>query len=102
MTRSRPARAALTALVAVAAVLLTAGAAAGHGGPGGVHPARPGCDPLDGLAAAPPPTNLAPSGAQYGTDPHEFPRAQPAAQQQKAVFLLTGAVVDVRGGGPCP
>jgi hypothetical protein len=55
-----------------------------------------------GLAFAPPPTNLAPVGPQYGPDPHEFPRAQPSAQQQKAIFLLTGEVVDVCGGGPCP
>ncbi|MCU7725998.1 hypothetical protein ODJ79_19920 [Actinoplanes sp. KI2] len=55
-----------------------------------------------GLAFAPPPTNLAPAGPQYGTDPHEFPRAQPEAQQQKAAFLLTGKVIDVCGGGPCP
>ncbi len=55
-----------------------------------------------GQAFAPPPTNLAPSGPQYGADPHEFPRAQPGAQLQKATFLLTGRVVDVCGGGPCP
>jgi hypothetical protein len=55
-----------------------------------------------GQAFAPPPTNLAPSGPQYGTDPHEFPRAQPGAQLQKATFLLTGKVIDVCGGGPCP
>jgi len=55
-----------------------------------------------GLAPAPPPTNLAPAGPQYGTDPHEFPRAQPEAQQQKATFLLTGKVIDVCAGGPCP
>jgi hypothetical protein len=55
-----------------------------------------------GLAFAPPPTNLAPSGPEFGADPHEFPRAQPEAQLQKAVFLLTGRVVDVCGGGPCP
>ncbi len=55
-----------------------------------------------GQAFAPPPTNLAPSGPQYGEDPHEFPRAQPSAQQQKATFLLTGKVVDVCHGGPCP
>jgi len=53
-----------------------------------------------GLAPAPPPTNLAPAGPQYGTDPHSFPRAQPEAQLQKAIFLLTGQVVDVCGG-PC-
>ncbi|NMO56885.1 hypothetical protein HH310_37645 [Actinoplanes sp. TBRC 11911] len=55
-----------------------------------------------GQAFAPPPTNLAPSGPEFGTDPHEFPRAQPEAQQQKATFLLTGKVVDVCSGGPCP
>jgi hypothetical protein len=55
-----------------------------------------------GSAFAPPPTNLAPSGPQYGEDPHEFPRAQPSAQRQKATFLLTGKVVDVCEGGPCP
>ncbi|MFI5897731.1 hypothetical protein ACIA5D_47365 [Actinoplanes sp. NPDC051513] len=55
-----------------------------------------------GQAYAPPPTNLAPAGPQYGTDPHEFPRAQPAAQLQKATFLLTGRVIDVCEGGPCP
>lgn len=55
-----------------------------------------------GQAYAPPPTNLAPAGPQYGADPHEFPRAQPEAQQQKATFLLTGRVTDVCDGGPCP
>ncbi|MEV0158161.1 hypothetical protein AB0H57_31310 [Micromonospora sp. NPDC050686] len=55
-----------------------------------------------GAAYAPPPTNLAPAGSEYGTDSHEFPRAQPAAQRQKATFLLTGRVVDVCAGGPCP
>jgi len=55
-----------------------------------------------GASFNPPATNLAPGGAQYGTDPHRFPRAQPAAQQQKATFLLTGQVVDVCGGLPCP
>jgi hypothetical protein len=55
-----------------------------------------------GQAFAPPPTNLAPSGPQYGSDPHEFPRAQAGAQLQKAIFLLTGKVVDVCDGGPCP
>lgn len=55
-----------------------------------------------GAAFNPPPTNLAPDGPQYGDDPHEFPRAQPEAQQQKAAFLLTGFVVDVCGGNPCP
>lgn len=55
-----------------------------------------------GAAFNPPPTNLAPDGPQYGVDPHEFPRAQPEAQQQKATFLLTGLVVDVCDGQPCP
>ncbi|MFC7530910.1 hypothetical protein [Actinoplanes sp. GCM10030250] len=55
-----------------------------------------------GQAFAPPPTNLAPSGPQYGPDSHEFPRAQPEAQLQKATFLLTGRVVDVCDAGPCP
>ncbi|MEU0155134.1 hypothetical protein [Micromonospora fulviviridis] len=55
-----------------------------------------------GAAAAPPPTNLPPAGAEYGDDPHEFPRAQPAAQEQKATFLLTGNIVDVCAGAPCP
>ncbi|MEU5931632.1 hypothetical protein [Micromonospora sp. NPDC047187] len=55
-----------------------------------------------GAAYAPPPTNLAPAGPEYGDDPHEFPRAQAGAQKQKAVFLLTGKVVDVCGRTPCP
>ncbi|MCG5445809.1 hypothetical protein NIE79_004332 [Micromonospora sp. NIE79] len=55
-----------------------------------------------GAAYAPPPTNLAPAGPEFGDDPHEFPRAQAAAQKQKAVFLLTGKVVDVCGRTPCP
>ncbi|MEU4690468.1 hypothetical protein [Actinoplanes sp. NPDC023714] len=55
-----------------------------------------------GQTYAPPPTNLAPSGPQYGPDSHEFPRAQPGAQRQKAVFLLSGKVIDVCEGQPCP
>ncbi|MEV4808873.1 hypothetical protein [Micromonospora avicenniae] len=54
-----------------------------------------------GASYAPPTTNLAPAGPEYGDDPHEFPRAQPGAQKQKATFLLTGKVVDVCGGEPC-
>ncbi|MER7442425.1 hypothetical protein [Micromonospora avicenniae] len=54
-----------------------------------------------GATSAPPTTNLAPAGPEYGDDPHEFPRAQPGAQQQKATFLLTGKIVDVCGGEPC-
>ncbi len=38
----------------------------------------------------------------FGGDPHECPRRQPAARLQKSEFLRTnGAVVDVCGGGPC-
>jgi hypothetical protein len=55
-----------------------------------------------GEAYAPPPTNLAPSDPRYGPDPHEFPRAQPEAQLQKATFLLTGQIIDVCEGRPCP
>ncbi|GLY22070.1 hypothetical protein Misp04_18020 [Micromonospora sp. NBRC 101691] len=55
-----------------------------------------------GRAYAPPPTNLAPAGPEYGDDSHEFPRAQAGAQRQKAVFLLTGKVIDVCAQGPCP
>ncbi|MBG0561455.1 hypothetical protein [Actinoplanes aureus] len=55
-----------------------------------------------GQTFAPPPTNLAPAGPEYGPDSHEFPRAQPGAQLQKATFLLTGKVIDVCSGGPCP
>ncbi|MFG1891209.1 hypothetical protein ACGFIR_25495 [Micromonospora sp. NPDC049051] len=54
-----------------------------------------------GAAYAPPPTNLAPTGPEYGEDSHEFPRAQAAAQRQKAVFLLTGKVIDVCDRKPC-
>ncbi|MGN9778066.1 hypothetical protein ACTMS0_20220 [Micromonospora sp. H33] len=53
-----------------------------------------------GAAYAPPPTNLAPAGRESGDDSHEFPRAQPGAQQQKA--MLTGKVIDVCAGPPCP
>ncbi|XVV09907.1 hypothetical protein ACQP2X_34370 [Actinoplanes sp. CA-131856] len=55
-----------------------------------------------GQAYAPPPTNLAPSGPEFGLDSHEFPRAQESAQLQKATFLLTGKVIDVCHGSPCP
>lgn len=44
------------------------------------------------LADVPPPS---------GHDPHEDQRLVPAAQQQEAVFLETGQVVDVCGSGPC-
>jgi hypothetical protein len=53
----------------------------------------------DSGAATPPTTNTAPS---TGADPHEDPRADPDARQQKSDFLQTGgAVVDVCAGAPC-
>jgi len=48
-----------------------------------------------------PPAPVAMEPARGGTDPHESPRATPAARVQKARFLLTGEVVDVCGGRPC-
>ena len=39
---------------------------------------------------------------QDGGDPHECPRRQPSAREQKSQFLQSsGAVVDVCGAGPC-
>ncbi len=53
----------------------------------------------DSGAPVPPLVNLAPS---EGSDPHEDPRADPAARRQKAAFLAPdGAVIDVCGGAPC-
>jgi hypothetical protein len=46
-------------------------------------------------------TNTPPDGPEYGEDPHEVPRAQPAAQLQKATFLRGGGIIDVCGGAPC-
>ncbi|ACU72126.1 hypothetical protein Caci_3219 [Catenulispora acidiphila DSM 44928] len=46
-------------------------------------------------------TNTAPTGPQYGHDPHEDPRNSPAVRLQKAVFLTTGVVIDVCGSAPC-
>ncbi len=46
----------------------------------------------------PPVGNLPP---KIGQDPHEDPRATPAARRQKAIFLTTGEIVDVCDGGPC-
>jgi hypothetical protein len=50
-------------------------------------------------------TNAPPVGNtpnRSGDDPHENPRATPAARVQKSEFLkLGGRVVDVCGGGPC-
>jgi anti-sigma factor RsiW len=48
--------------------------------------------------ATPPDANL-PDRA--GTDPHEYPRRDPAAADQVSRFLLTGDLIDVCGGGPC-
>ncbi|MGZ6929547.1 MAG: hypothetical protein ACXVK4_03370 [Acidimicrobiia bacterium] len=51
---------------------------------------------------APPLGNLAPHEPAYGSDPHEFPRRTPAAQQQKSEFLAPGGtIVDTCGGLPC-
>jgi hypothetical protein len=47
----------------------------------------------------PPPTTNTPPTA--GVDPHEDPRASPAARWQKAEFLEHGVVVDVCGGRAC-
>ena len=50
------------------------------------------------LTPAPPATNLPPTA---GTDPHSFPRRHPSAQEQKAVFLLTGQIINTCDGA-CP
>jgi hypothetical protein len=56
----------------------------------------------DSGTPAPPDANLPPRPPQYGDDPHEDPRATPAAREQKSEFLRpNGAVVDVCGGDPC-
>ncbi|MEV3920455.1 hypothetical protein [Actinomadura coerulea] len=52
----------------------------------------------DSGSPAPPLTNTPPT---EGRDPHSDPRNNAEARRQKAVFLTTGAVVDVCGGGPC-
>ncbi|TDC89465.1 hypothetical protein [Actinomadura sp. 7K507] len=46
----------------------------------------------------PPLTNTPPS---EGRDPHSDPRNDADARRQKAIFLKTGTVRDVCGGGPC-
>jgi len=52
---------------------------------------------------SPPAGNLNPFPPVYGTDPHSMPRAHPAAQEQKDVFLRSGTVVDACGTGSiCP
>jgi hypothetical protein len=51
----------------------------------------------------PPLGNLNPFPGEFGSDPHSLPRAHPAAQQQKAVFMRTGEVVDTCGAESiCP
>ncbi|MGH2793117.1 MAG: hypothetical protein ACRDKG_02320, partial [Actinomycetota bacterium] len=46
----------------------------------------------------PPNANVPPS--EEGGDPHEDPRRDPRAGDQKAHFWLTGQIIDVMGGGP--
>jgi hypothetical protein len=56
----------------------------------------------DGGTPAPPTTNTPPNPPQYGFDPHEFPRNDRAARQQKSAFLqVNGVVTDVCSGEPC-
>jgi hypothetical protein len=51
----------------------------------------------------PPLGNLNPFPPDFGSDPHSLPRAHPAAQEQKAVFMRTGEVIDTCGAGSiCP
>ncbi|MBT2209549.1 hypothetical protein [Actinomadura sp. NEAU-AAG7] len=52
----------------------------------------------DSGSPAPPTTNTPPA---QGRDPHSDPRDSADARRQKAIFLKTGRVVDVCGGGPC-
>jgi hypothetical protein len=42
-----------------------------------------------------------PDVAPTGRDPHEDPRADPKARQQKAAFLFDDTLIDVCGGRPC-
>ncbi len=58
----------------------------------------------DSGVPAPPMSNTPPRGQGDPAgvhDPHEDPRAMPAAQEQKARFLREGVVVDVCSGAPC-
>ncbi|MEA2398491.1 MAG: hypothetical protein QOK25_2047, partial [Thermoleophilaceae bacterium] len=49
----------------------------------------------------PPNTDVPPNGADY-QDPHELPRRQPGARQQKNLFLAPGGrIFDVCGPHPC-
>ncbi|HSI94112.1 MAG TPA: hypothetical protein VK925_11470, partial [Jiangellaceae bacterium] len=51
----------------------------------------------------PPLGNRNPSAPEFGSDPHSLPRAHPAAQEQKDVFLRTGQVIDTCGADSiCP
>ncbi|TMQ92641.1 hypothetical protein ETD83_26925 [Actinomadura soli] len=52
----------------------------------------------DSGSPVPPLTNTPPA---EGRDPHSDPRGNADARRQKAVFLTTGRIVDVCGGGPC-
>jgi hypothetical protein len=52
----------------------------------------------DSGSPPPPTTNTPPT---TGVDPHEDPRASPAARWQKAEFLDHGVVIDVCGGRAC-
>ena len=52
----------------------------------------------DSGSPAPPLANVAPT---EGRDPHSDPRNNADARRQKAIFLKTGTVRDVCGGGPC-
>ena len=52
-----------------------------------------------------PPPNANVPPAKQGNDPHEIPRRDPRAADQKETFYLTGEIVDVRNGGSylaCP
>ena len=71
------------------------------------HPARSRSFPYDGSAIiywdsgtpSPPATETPNDG---GADPHETPRNQRIARDQKSAFLSPGGkVIDVCGGGPC-
>jgi hypothetical protein len=49
----------------------------------------------------PPTVNLAPSGSQYGNDPHGYGRQDPGLINQIRDFMATGLVPNVCGSGPC-
>jgi len=79
-------------------------ARAGPGQPPGVRQHVSGSAMViwDGGTPAPPTTNTPPNPPQYGADPHEFPRNDRAARQQKSDFLqIGGSVTDVCNGTPC-